>query len=307
MEYDIKIMNNIEGAGRIEVDRLSFICNQLKNISKMSLRLHLFGYSKVPYSSKYNKFVNMYLTGQKIIENATALYLNSDNFSELPIQLNVFQDKTGLKNFTPISLVISSFQEAFKENEDIKYIDGPLIKELLKFRKVFKSDNEEIIMSNRNTIPEIVLTRKKMSRLEVLSKSLPEPDKVTINGRIDEMKYSKNQLVLLTIDNDRIVLNLKGKDSISEISEFFGKEITISGIAYYKPGGQLSYVEPLSYGKPGKNDNFFSRKPNKISVQQEIAFQLRKGKKANPLNDIFGKWPGSESDEEFDEMLKEID
>lgn len=49
------------------------------------------------------------------------------------------------------------------------------------------------------------------------------------------------------------------------------------------------------------------RKPDKITMQQEIAFQIREGKKRNPIDDIFGTWPGKETDAEFEEMLKDLD
>jgi hypothetical protein len=43
-----------------------------------------------------------------------------------------------------------------------------------------------------------------------------------------------------------------------------------------------------------------------MSVQQQIALQIRDGKKRNPLDDIIGKWPGNETDEEFEQMLKSL-
>jgi hypothetical protein len=83
-----------------------------------------------------------------------------------------------------------------------------------------------------------------------------------------------------------------------------GKEVTISGIANYRPGGQLSYIEIEQYFEPGKSDDFFSRKPKEMTVEQQVLFQLKQGKKKNPLSDLIGKWPGDES---FDDLLKMLD
>ena len=44
-----------------------------------------------------------------------------------------------------------------------------------------------------------------------------------------------------------------------------------------------------------------------MTVRQQIQFQLEQGKKRNPLNDIAGLWPGNETDEEFEEMLRSLD
>jgi len=38
----------------------------------------------------------------------------------------------------------------------------------------------------------------------------------------------------------------------------------------------------------------------------QIAFQLREGKNPSTINEIISQWPGDETDEQFDEMLKEL-
>jgi hypothetical protein len=139
------------------------------------------------------------------------------------------------------------------------------------------------------------------------SRERPQPESIVLNGTIDEMKYSRSQLVLLTKKNERVVVMHKNRDIIEEIKAYFGKTVTIKGKAYFKPGGQLSYVEMESFSEPKSGDEFFSKKPQHITVQQQIALQLKAGKKNNPLADILGQWPGDETDEEFEQLLKELD
>jgi len=86
-----------------------------------------------------------------------------------------------------------------------------------------------------------------------------------------------------------------------------GREVTIAGMAYFKPSGQLSYVEIQEYSEPNEKDSFFSKKPKSRSFEQQLLFQLKEGKKKNPLSDLIGKWPGDESDEEFDKLLNNLD
>ncbi|CAG4995592.1 hypothetical protein DYBT9275_01675 [Dyadobacter sp. CECT 9275] len=43
-----------------------------------------------------------------------------------------------------------------------------------------------------------------------------------------------------------------------------------------------------------------------MTVHQQIKFQLEQGKERNPFNDIAGQWPGNETDEEFEEMLRSM-
>jgi hypothetical protein len=307
MNYDIKIENNYEGKGRIELNRLSFLSSHVKLIAQKALLLQLFGYSKISLPGKLQKYLNIFLTSTTSNENETMLRLDSEYFKNLPVQLELFRDKSTLNDLTPMALVIKTFNAALDENEDKNLLDEPIINELLKFRKFFKTDTERILLSNRNTIPEVKFSGKEIDKIESLYKTIPTPQKTVINGIIDEMKFSRKQLVMLTADNQKIVVIPPSADFFGNIKDFFGKEITISGEAHFKPGGQLSFINLENFNQPGTSDKFFSRKPSKISVQQQIAMQIKQGKKPNPLDDIFGKWPGNETDEEFEQMLKDLD
>src|SRR5690554_3780058 len=101
MNYDIKIANNQEGQGKLELDRLGFLAKHVKSISKKALLLRMFGYSRVGLPQKYNKYLNVYLTGQYSDQKVTALNLDADQFRELPIQLDAFQDRSDLRKLTP--------------------------------------------------------------------------------------------------------------------------------------------------------------------------------------------------------------
>jgi len=304
MNYDIKILNNYEGKGRIELNRMAFLSSHIKAIAQKALLLQLYGYSKVALPTKFQKYLNIFLMPTQHDGENTLLTLDADNFNSLPVQLDAFRDKTDLNTLTPMALVIKTFTAALNDNEDKNLLDEPLIDELIKFRKFFNNDAESILLSNRQTIPEIQFSAKEIDKIEALYKTIPVPQKTVINGTIDEMKFSRKQLILITTDKQRVIILPQTDELLIEIKDFFGKEITLSGMAHFKPGGQLSYVKLESFGEPGKSDKFFSHKPNKLSVQQQMALQIRDGKKRNPLDDIIGKWPGNETDEEFELMIK---
>ena len=41
-----------------------------------------------------------------------------------------------------------------------------------------------------------------------------------------------------------------------------------------------------------------------MNIEQQQLFQIKQGKKRNPLSAITGKWPGEES---FDDLIKMLD
>lgn len=306
MNYDIKLINNYEGKGRIELDRMEFLAKHVKSIAQKSLLIQMYGYSKVSLPSNLVKYLKIFLTQTQGNDGDTTLTLDAENFQNIPVQLDLFNEKQSLSTFTPMSLVIMSFSAALKEGEDKNLIDEPIIDELLKFKKFFNTDTEKILMTNRSSIPEIEFSRKELDKIESLYKSIPSPQKTIVAGIVDEMKFSREQVILSTNDHKKIVV-VVAREMFQELKEYFGQEIAINGMAHFKPGGQLSYVKMESFGEAGPAGRLFSKKPHKLTIQQQLALQLREGKKHNPLEDIAGKWPGEESLEELMEIIKDLD
>lgn len=145
-----------------------------------------------------------------------------------------------------------------------------------------------------------------MERIEKTNKTRPAPERTLVAGLLDEMKFSRRELILRTTENKRIVVKVS-ESKFQEMKEFFGEVLIIVGVAYFKPGGNLSYVKMESFDVEGKSSFFFSGKSDNLIMQQQIARQLREGKKLNPIDDIFGKWPGQETDEEFERMIRDND
>lgn len=92
---------------------------------------------------------------------------------------------------------------------------------------------------------------------------------------------------------------------IEDIAPFWGKEVTITGTAHFKPRGR-SVIEIERVFEAGKGDAYFSKKTKSETVEQQLEKQIRE-KGGNQLAQIMGKWPGDETDEEFEQMLKDID
>ncbi|MFN4006653.1 MAG: hypothetical protein ACK4HE_03985 [Chitinophagaceae bacterium] len=306
MNYDIKLINNFEGKGRIELDRMEFLAKHIKSIAQKALLLQLYGYSKVSMPKNLNKYLHVFLTQTAGVDGNTILTLDADNFQNILVQLDLFKEKQALNTLTPMALVIKSFTAALYDEEDKNMIDEPLIDELLKFKKFFQTDTEKVLLTNRSTIPEIEFSRKEIDKIESLFKTIPQPQKTVVAGVIDEMKFSREQVILTTTENKKIVV-IVAKELFQDLKEFFGQEIAINGMAHFKPGGQLSYVKMESFGNAGKAAKILSRKPDKMNMQQQIALQIREGKKRNPMDEIIGTWPGNETDEEFEKMLKDLD
>lgn len=306
MNYDIKIQGGRENNGMLEFDRLNLITQSTKDIATKALMLKLRGFSDIKPDSQLKSVLAIRLQSlQGSQEEGTSLLLDCDSFEETlrNLQMDLFKPTAGLLSLTPMALVIQTFRAALLENEDKDNLDKPLLKSLLKFKRNFMSEDEVFSLSNRGTIPELELTKEDFKKIEHLDDSTPEPRKVLVNGQLDEMKVSKNKLGLVTQEGI-IHIFANDKSIIHGIKDFLGKEVTISGMAHFKPNGQLSYIDIQEYFSPGSKDSFYSKKPQAMHVEQQVLFQLKQGKKRNPLSDITGQWPGDESFEDLIKMLE---
>lgn len=122
------------------------------------------------------------------------------------------------------------------------------------------------------------------------------------------MKVSKNRLGLQT---EQGFVNVFANDNaiIRNIVEYMGKEVTISGMAHYKPNGQPSFVEIQEFGMPGETDNFFSKIPTAMTAHQQLLFhakQIKKSSSLDALKSISGLLKNEISDKQLNEMLKDV-
>lgn len=307
MNYDIKIIGEDDDNGLLEFDRLAMLTKSTKEIAIKALMLKLRGFSDISPDKYLKKTLELRL--QSIRGNkseGTSLTIDCDYFGDTikGLQFDLFKPKEEVLAMTPMALVIDSFHNALGEGDEAD-LDKPLLKSLMNFKKNFISSNEIFYLANRGSIPEVKLTKDVFHKISLLEDSIPEPKKVIVNGQLDEMKVSKGKLGLQT---DQGFVNVFANDGnlISGIVEFMGKEVTISGMAHFKPNGKLSFIDIQDFGPPNSTDKFFSRQPHAMTTNQQLMFEIKATKKRTSLREILGKWPGEESDEEFKELLKGV-
>jgi len=307
MNYDIKITNSDNDDGLIEFDRLSYLTQSTKEIAIKAMMLKLAGFSEIkpsPAMQKASSIKLQSLSGSK--EEGTHLLLNCDHLSKYikEFQSNAFNPSLfqDLQELTPMALVIQTFRAALIDDEDRNNLDKPLLKSLIKFKKNFADHNEVFHLSNRQSIPSIELKLDDFKKIELIDESIPEPNKVTVNGKLDEMKHSKSRVVLLTAEGT-VNAFIKNQPVIDRLAGYFGKELTIRGMAHYRPGGKLSHIEIQEFSEPNETDRYFSRIPNVMTAEQQVLFQI-KARSNNTFANLIGKWPG---DEKVDEILNDLD
>ncbi|MEL6559322.1 MAG: hypothetical protein AAFQ94_14120 [Bacteroidota bacterium] len=303
MNYEIKISDAIEENGKIDLVRLSAIADGISKIAEGALQIRLKGVSlsKGRKKESLKKSLRIVLSGLK--KGSTVLCLESEKFKDTldNVQLDIFRSESqiDLQNQTPISLFVSSFNEISKNNGESELLDKSLLRELKNFKKSFLGDDEVFSISNEGSFETLELRKKDFDKIQILEEGTPESEPIILNGTVEELKYSKLKVKILTNDG---VINAFLSDELTadHISPFWGKEITITGINHFK-SNKTSVVEIKQVYQPNNSDKYFSRKSKKtLSVEDQLKEQIDK-KSGNRLSDIVGKWP---DEERFEDLLK---
>lgn len=308
MNYEIRIEHAQEANGAIDLDRLTKIAKGIRKVSEGALQIRLRGISLTRGRKKISlqDALKVSLTGIK--EGSTILCLETEKFQKTlqPYQTDIFraEAQAELPDETPISLFIKSFQDALASDDDHDLLDKPLLRELKNLKKAFFSEQETMIFSNQGSLPDLRLSQKDFRKIKVLEDEIPDPQPVVLNGVVELLQFSTLKVKIKT--EEGIVEGFLADDLSSEdIAPFWGKEVTITGTSHFKPRGK-SVIEIERVFEPGEGDTYFSKRPRSETVEMQLERQLRE-KGSNPLAEIFGKWPGDETDEEFEQMIKALD
>ena len=305
MNYDIKILNSKGSKGALEFDRLGVITKTTKEIAQKSFMLKYIGYSDLNPEKKIKRALAIRLEKFDCVDKSgTIMLIDCDHFKDSvkDMQFDAFRNADELLALTPMALVINSFRAALSDEGNLDNLDKPLLKSLMRFKKSFENDDEVILLSNRSTVAEIEIRKRDFKKIESLEDSIPEPKRVMVNGILDEMKISKAKLGLITVDGP-INLFASEESILPKLTDYLGHEVTVTGMAHFKPNGMVSFIQVDEYSDPEESHKIFNRKPRAMSTEQQVLFQLKAGKKRNPLNELIGSWPGDESLDELLEML----
>lgn len=290
--------------GKISFSMLEKLSQQFTKIAEGTLRLYMEGSSarKGRTPEWLKKSLNFNLTGLK--KGSTVLDLEAPLLTETlkSMQMPLFSELEidTLEGETAMSLSMYSYEKAFSEEKDTALLDKLLLKDMLGFRKFLQQKNEVIELSYKLKQHTVSLEREKFAKVKVLEKTTPRSVKVKITGKLDLMRHSNSQLEIIT-ERKKIRAFLPNYITFDMVKEHFGKDVTISGMANFNPGGKITAIELLNIGMPAEGDDYFRKVPKALKKSINLhQLSSEKNYTGTDLDKIVGKWPGDES---IDELL----
>ena len=310
VQYTLTLKNSPSPDGVISLERLAVLAQGIVNIAKGALQIRLSGLShkKGKAPAYLEKALNIQFKG--IQSGSTIIQLEAPKFSDTipPLEAKVayMPLSDAFLNKTPISLFVDTYQEALTDAGNQQGLDKALIQDLKVLQGFFRAANEELVIATEASNQTLSLTKGQFDKIKQLDEATPEPQQVLVNGTVDVLEYSKSKLTLVT-NGGKLTAIFSDEEQLNQARPFWGLQVTLAGQAHFKSNGQLMYVLVDRIFESRPQDKFFSKVPNAENARQQLKRQIRERTPKNWMAEIAGKWPGNETDKEFEEMLKLLD
>ncbi|MDM8566065.1 hypothetical protein QUF74_10480 [Candidatus Halobeggiatoa sp. HSG11] len=237
--YSIKIENQSVDSHTISVTLLQALLSVLIEGSKGALRLRTEGRSMVrgapPQWIKSATTFSMAFKDKQLQIGSPTLY---ESVPEL------FHENEKMEELQPESTAIDYFQESLaavlnNELEDSLY-DKALLELLQGFRHTFHQGADSINFFEEGG-PEITL--ETIKHFKDLADSIPPSRRVKMAGRLEQVRSNDRTFKLITTPNNIIVKGITQPMTQKEVQALLGKEVLISGIAFYTASGKTLRIE----------------------------------------------------------------
>lgn len=192
------------------------------------------------------------------------------------------------------------------DREDSDRFDSTLLDRIGKLRTAHRSGVSEMeIAGDRISNREGAITRLIVETADRWRNTTPAPRKVRVCGELHMIEFAR-QVFSVQLEDGAKVRGVWLGDSIDPLRALGGEKVVFSGTAVFRPSGLVLRVETDRIERATEADAFFSEmpkaSPRTVRLEQEIAAQQTRG----GIAAVFGKWPGDETPEELDRLLREV-
>jgi hypothetical protein len=143
-------------------------------------------------------------------------------------------------------------------------------------------------------------------RLQDMTELKPQPRQVRVTGVLDMIRHSTRSFRLKLEEGTEVRGVLKTREQTEELTEFLGKKLLVLGRAVYRVSGKLLRIDAEGFETGEGQPRLFAKVPTAweirpLSIRMKQSSYQRQG-----VSSFFGIWPGDETDEDFERMLREL-
>lgn len=161
----------------------------------------------------------------------------------------------------------------------------------------FRGDGDVVLFEVRDSN---VATIKKLKR------QTPSPTTVMIAGVLDAIRHSDRMFSLVLASGQTIRGIAAEPITPAEMAGLFGRSAIVSGTASYRPSGSLLRIEASRIQSASDEAlEMFSQIPLPFLASETLGEYRQFQGPIGGISNLYGQWPGDETDEQIDRVLSE--
>ncbi len=230
-------------------------------------------------------------------EAASELYRQTEMWTTRP-----------LPQWTGFDALAGVLQDVGAGNQDSERFDRPLLQHIAHFRRLLEGDFDRVgIQEHRTGKPgEAVLDHTTVEIARRLSEATPNNRAVRVVGRLDMLRVS-TQSFAIHLDDGSEVPGVVTDGNASALRALVNERVLVLGQAVYRPSGRVLRLDADSVESGAGQSSIWSKIPGPLVRPARAVAEYRKPQTSTSgVTAFFGKWPGSESDDELMAMLDEM-
>jgi hypothetical protein len=190
---------------------------------------------------------------------------------------------------------------------DSDLYDTPLLRGISHFGKVLdRSYDRALFVGHRSTEEHpVVLDNVTIANAQRLNNETPRPQRIRVVGYLDMIRISSHGFELLLDDGTRAQGVLNDSD-VGPLKLLCGHHVLVQGRAIYRPSGRLLRIDADRVEAGEGLPSIWSVIPPPRTSKLDTRKLLKPQGPTTGVAAFFGRWPGDESDDEWNEMIERL-
>ncbi len=209
---------------------------------------------------------------------------------------------------TAIEFWHESFTDALSGEADSERFDQSMLADFRKWLKqLFAHGVSELQIGNGTASTTTLVVRAEgIAQIEQLERQTPHNRRVRVAGKLDVIRHSERR-VTLNLTNGAALTCWADEIDQDRLRSMWGEPVVVEGVIVFRPSGKVLRVEGDHIVPATQTElELWSEEPEPFEAELDVKALRKPQGPRSGVNAIFGKWPGDETDEEFEEILKEM-
>ncbi len=201
---------------------------------------------------------------------------------------------------TPVDVFVDGLRDAIQGNRDSSRLDLGLLQSIASAEQLFSRGVRSIAFDDpRGPGRALVFRGEHIAGLRTLAESAPESKVARVVGVLDLLRASTGAF-WLSVGDSGALRGLFREIDIDKSRQLLGELVVVEGVVTFRPSGAPLRIDATALRRAETADRAFARLP-RATVSRQATLPAPGG-----IAEIFGAWPGDESDDQVEEALREL-